>query len=703
MSVGVSAVLTVLIVLILSKIFTVLVISPDDLIFQKILSGSITGTPDGHAFFLQYPLGAALAFLYRVCANIPWYRLFLLGSVALCFFLIFTRVRHIAAGRKILYLGTTLLLVLLMFSEDVVHLEWTVISGVLGATALFRFVTMPRALNRWGCFSEYAVCVILLVLCFCLRNTVAYMFIPFAGLCWLRKLFDSLEKPKGEEKKRSIVRLVVFLLVCVILVGAVMVTHMFAYSSEDWQAYKDYTKDRSTLFDYYGYPDYETYAEEYQAAGISYEAYVLMRDDYNFVVPCDNFKQMDIKAIAELAEAIHTEDLKGKLLNTYETVRSVLVGENYLLLNAIILILITCNFLVYKDKKVIDIVFIAAILCWTMAISLYLAYDGRLPERVVRCIDYGLIMTLLGNCMVPWVRETEYEHSRLPGAQKVISVILAVVMLGAVLDQGNQLRKNNAHMEELAIAHTQILQYCAQYPENIYLRDFWSFSQRGELFMSSTSSDNYVNAGGWIYYTPVFNKLLENRDFENLYQAIAENQNLYYLVNENRYEQVANRLDRYFAEKEWPVMIELTDVFETVKEKVFVLKFSSYTSVDITENLTGSNGCQITETEKGLSVLSTGNDAQLYFSVPETEGRVISVRVVMDIQEPTSMQLFTQTENTTFSEEQSYRVYCDPDIREYVMTNPGGQPIVLRIDPTNLAEQEMLVRSVELIVSAPVA
>ena len=79
------------------------------------------------------------------------------------------------------------------------------------------------------------------------------------------------------------------------------------------------------------------------------------------------------------------------------------------------------------------------------------------------------------------------------------------------------------------------------------------------------------------------------------------------------------------------------------------------------------------------------------------------VRVVMDIQEPTSMQLFTQTENTTFSEEQSYRVYCDPDIREYVMTNPGGQPIVLRIDPTNLAEQEMLVRSVELIVSAPVA
>lgn len=577
-AIGVSAVLAILIVFILSRLFAVIMISPDDIGFQNILSGSMTGTPDGHTHFLQYPLSALLAFLYRIFSRVSWYKLFLVCALVLSFFLIFARVCRVAAGRKILYLATTVLLVFLLFSGDVIHLEWTVISGVMGATAIFRFVTIPEKVRPWERALEYAACILLLVLCFCLRNTVAYMFIPLAGLCWLYKVLKILQKTEPEKRKKAITPLVVFLAVCIGVVGAGMVIHRIAYGSEGWKAYQDYTKDRSALFDYYGYPDYMTYEQEYQAAGISYEAYIIMREDYNFIIPCDNFKDMDLEAIADLAKQIHTKDVVEKLKATYYTMKEIFVGEEYALLNVIIVVLITCNFCMYKEKKVIDVLFIAATVVWALAFAFYLAYDGRLPERVVRCIDYGLIMVLFGNCMVQWLNHPHREKTDVPITQKIVSIMLAVIMLGFVFVKFINLRGTNANKENLAIAHSEIQQYCANNPENMYLRDFWSFSQRGELFLKTVECSNYVNAGGWIYHSPVYDELLEKWDCEDVFQAIEENDNLYYLVNENRYNYVNSRLNAFFAgvaeEKGLHVTMKLVDSFETVHEKVLVLKFS---------------------------------------------------------------------------------------------------------------------------------
>ena len=582
-TIGISVLLTLLIVLILSEMFTLIMVSPDDVMFQQILSGSTTGTPNGHTHFLRYPLGATLALLYRIYNGVSWYQLFLLGALMLSFSLIFARVRGIATGRKVLYLVISVLLVFLLFAEDVVHLEWTVISGVLGATAIFRFVTIPNNLGRRKIVAEYAICIILLLLCFCLRHTVAYMFIPLAGLCWLYQLLKILQKTEPEKRKKAITPLVIFLAACLAVVGAVMLTHAIAYSSEEWQAYQDYTKDRSALFDYYGYPDYKTYEQEYQAAGISYEAYIIMREDYNFIIPCDNFKDMDIKAIAELAEQIHTEDVGEKLKATYNTIKGIFVGESYALLNVIIVILFTCNLCVYKEKKVIDILFIAATVVWALAFAAYLAYDGRLPERVVRSIDYGLIMVLFGNCMAQWLNRPHTEKMDFPITQRVVSIVLAVVMLGAVCVKLNNLRDANDKKKNLAIAHLEIQQYCASNPENLYVRDFWSFSQRGEVFLKTVECDNYVNAGGWIYHSPVYDELLEKWDCEDIFQAIEENDNLYYLVNETRYKYVNPRLNKFFAgvaeEKGLHVTMEIADTFTTVNEKVLVLKFSG-TSVN---------------------------------------------------------------------------------------------------------------------------
>ena len=84
----------------LSKIFVILLVSPDDIAYQKILSGTTTGTPDGHAYFLRYPLGLLISLLYRIYDGISWYQIFLIGSLAVSVFLVLSRVIIVAKEKK---------------------------------------------------------------------------------------------------------------------------------------------------------------------------------------------------------------------------------------------------------------------------------------------------------------------------------------------------------------------------------------------------------------------------------------------------------------------------------------------------------------------------------------------------------------------------------------------------------------------------
>ncbi|MCD7842016.1 MAG: hypothetical protein LUG56_06045 [Lachnospiraceae bacterium] len=60
----------------------------DDRIFVEFLSGSLTGSPDAHAIYLNYLLSWPLMVLYRVTPSVPWYGLFLIASHCTALFLI---------------------------------------------------------------------------------------------------------------------------------------------------------------------------------------------------------------------------------------------------------------------------------------------------------------------------------------------------------------------------------------------------------------------------------------------------------------------------------------------------------------------------------------------------------------------------------------------------------------------------------------
>ena len=568
----IAAALTVGFVLYLGKRYALLVFSPDDLAMKSIISGVFTGTPDGHSVFMRYPLSWLLSQLYRIWAGVDWYDLFFMGCHGWCVWLIFARCGRMT-GKKIPgYLVWALAAVVFLFTNNMVNLEWTTTAGALGMTAIFRYCTMPEYRNRKQAAAEYGVCFALLAVGFCLRHTAILMLVPIAFVCWVSHMLAVRKKAEYVRRKTWISE-TVFLLAAGILVVAVMGLHSLGYRSDEWKSYLTYTEDRSALFDYYGYPDYSEYQAEYEAAGISYEVYVLMTNDYNYVVAADHFENIDLHAMAVLAEELYNQqDAQARWEKCGRKLDSLLKDDAVVWMLRFLAVLAFAHiFLVDRKQTGLWLCALGAVVC-TVGVGGYLIYQGRFPARVALCLLYGVAAVLAGNVFAISVENGEQSRRRVVLKWLVAVAVAVAVCCQITAHQDRILEKNNTQAA-LAQAANKLAQYCNQEPENLYFYDFWSFSQRGNYFMKTVDSGNYVRAGGWLYRTPVYDEMLNGFGCYDLVQAIRERGNVYYLVSSSRVEQVSQRLNDYFASIGQNISVELADSFETSVEYVEVLHF----------------------------------------------------------------------------------------------------------------------------------
>ena len=58
----------------------------DDRLLSEIFSGSMTGVPEPHSYYVDYILGFVLSLLYRATTDIPWYGGMLVLFQFLCSF-----------------------------------------------------------------------------------------------------------------------------------------------------------------------------------------------------------------------------------------------------------------------------------------------------------------------------------------------------------------------------------------------------------------------------------------------------------------------------------------------------------------------------------------------------------------------------------------------------------------------------------------
>lgn len=545
----------------LRSIFSIIMISPDDIRFQNILSGTYTGTPEAHCYFIQYPLSIFISWLYKIDNQIDWYENTLLFLVSLCFYLMLRKGNYLSVKKQRIYFVAVLLVWGTSFVRCTVELEWTAIAGLLAATAIYLYITMDFvADNKWG---DYFICLMLFCLGFCLRKTVMWMYVPLAGMLWFQR---SIELKRKQNK--NYIHNVCFLIICIISVLTIMVIQFYAYRDKDWQMYNDYTKNRSTIVDYNGYPDYYKYKDDYSDAGISFETYDLMHKDYNYVITWN--RDIDLKKIAELSKENNKAHLYKKIAEAFLLMKKTYMRKELYGYNVIFVILFFMNLCMISNMSWNRRLGVAGTILWMFIMSFILALYGRLPYRIAVTIVMGGVAVMGGTLFIQ-LPDVKTSENRIFWFIVCFNSIIAGQMCWNLF----QLHVDNVNQLVTAQARKEIDEYCSLHSENIYIQDFCSFSQYAQYIDTRNNGmeSNLISSGGWSYNSPLYYAKLQERGYSNIYDFILNKQNVYYIVSDTRANNVVQRMDIFFDANNIEIKIIKSDEFKCQTGKVAVYQF----------------------------------------------------------------------------------------------------------------------------------
>lgn len=548
----------------IKSMYLIVMISPDDIRFQNILSGTYTGIPESHCFFIQYPLSTLFSWLYKTYNQVDWYESILLFFVFLCLYYMLRKGDCLSEKKQRIYLFGVLIIWGASFVRCSVALEWTAIAGLLAATAIYLYMTMEVAANdKW---IDYLVCLVLLCIGFCLRKMVIWMYVPLGGMLWFQR-FVELRK----WNKKNNIHNACFLVFCIIAILVIMLIHFYAYSGEDWQMYNDYTEDRSTIVDYNGYPDYYKYEDVYCNGDISFEAYDLMRNDYNYVIAWN--RDTDLKEIAELSRTIDKTCLHEKMEEAFSLMRKAYLGKELYGYCVIFTILFLMNLCMISNMSWTRKLGIAGTILWMLVMSFVLALFGRLPYRVAVTIEMGGIATMGGTLFI------ELSDGKITHGSRIKWFLLCFysIIVGQMCWNMIQLRVDNMNQTTTAQARKEIDEYCSFHSENIYIQDFCSFSQYAQYIDTRNygMEANSISSGGWSYNSPLYYAKLQKGGYLNIYDYIYNKQNVYYMVSDIRDNNVVQRMDAYFDSNNMGIKMKKNDEFTCQTGKVVVYQFEA--------------------------------------------------------------------------------------------------------------------------------
>ena len=179
----------------------------DDGMMKSIMSGAYTGTPDGHAVYMKYPLTGMISMLYRITDRVSWFDGVLIGCFWLSLSSVISRVvqlckKDLKGIRAMTLIAGAACLSMGLFLPHLLTLHYTLVAAMVGSSGLFLVMT-------GACW----VSVFLLILCYCIRSQVFFLMLPFLGVAVLWRLLAK----KREGLLRLLLSLAAGIGVCLLL------------------------------------------------------------------------------------------------------------------------------------------------------------------------------------------------------------------------------------------------------------------------------------------------------------------------------------------------------------------------------------------------------------------------------------------------------------------------------------------------------
>ena len=537
----------------------------DDTSMQKLAAGTITGKPDGHLIFMTYPAGCIISGLFRFIPGIDWYGLFLVGCLFLSYFIIVSRVFLRSADKPrpiITVVIVSMLITAFLLIDSLLQFQFTLVAGVLGATALFCLTSSGDELK----ISDYLLAWFLLLLSAMVRVMVFYMVLPLAAAVSAGNVLRTVMLAEPVQwkpgigggiarilsKKIYLIRIIVISVAGILAFVSLLSVERTAYSSERWKEYSEYKHARSLIMDYYGWPSYEDNLEFWNSIDISREEY----DCLNMYGILPDINSEKIIRIAEYAE---------RKSNTDTTVSDRISGMFTLITNAIqsgksrydnILLLIMLLILIYyavRSDNIKRLCIITAVLA-QVAILLYLLYRGRFPVRINQIYDYQCILAILG-LLVSGREMFAGKWKKILRFACLLTIMTLFVFESARIRIEIKDKQYNIRIFDKQIS------YIKRHTDRLYViaPGTMRSGSRFLLRFHDNSPDNTLGTVGWSVYSPWMDVRYRELGLDQNSDLLLKD-DIYMLTAEKKY---ADTMTAYFRSK---------DVIDTDYETVATYK-----------------------------------------------------------------------------------------------------------------------------------
>ncbi len=596
----------------------------DDVVMKNIMSGSYSGTPDGHNMQTLYILGWFISLFYKMSRGLPWYGLFLclcqFGSV----YLISIRILDLLKARtaRICYYFIFTAFCWGMGLSHFVIVQYSIACGSMVAVAIFWFITTRGGLTGREFVINNIPAIVLVVLAFQLRTEMVLLLSPFIALAGLFRWMEEERFFTVENYKKY--GAVLGIMVAGMLLSCVI--DLPAYGNSSWSDFRRFFDNRTIVYDYY--PEMitdEDKAELLTSVGVSDVQRELLRN-YNFGLDNTiNTKLMD--TVVMVAEVEHNAEgnVFGRMVTCFRDMCYRLTHKADLPYNIVIVLLylhlLSLNIIEYFQRKrqrdnlekigcyegvsipaaqrfdrikYILQIFMAAIIRtipW-----MYVLLINRAPER----ITIGLYLSEMGLVLGALIRRIIRfnEHNSVIAAIKLgtsfdkrkVSVkewlheyravifnhfsllVLVVFMIVAVPISIKNMRALNEYREKTQEVSLALKEYYDEHPQYFYFEDVYStvsFSEKMFKGVDNTLA-NYDIMGGWICKSPLYQDKLRRYGLKNTADGLLQN-NAFLVISNEQNTDGFKWLTDYYNGIGQPVTVEwveeITDGYSVYKVK----------------------------------------------------------------------------------------------------------------------------------------
>lgn len=588
----------------------------DDVMIKDLMAGVYTGEPEGHNIQVLYPLSLAVSLGYRIFPGMPVYGFFLCLCQYGCLWLIVKRSLCSCreTWKKIFLAAAEGAVVIGLFLEHLVFVQYTVTSALLSATAAFLFLTsqktlaggeisvLPGAGTANGFIRRNIPSILLAVLSFQLRTEMMELLFPL--LCVAGVYRWSMEEKifTGENYKKY------FTVLGAVAAGAAVswAANRAAFCGE-WRPYVDFFNSRTELYDFQGIPSYEGNEALYADLGMEEKAKDMLLDQYNFGLD-DNLDAGVLEAVAQYQDGIResSEDFFGLLKENLRWYRYRIFHKeepgsavpddypwNYMVILGYAAVFLAglekskgmCGKTAgHIGKNALCLCFLAAV---RTALWMFILMRGREPVRITHSLylmEFCILMGMLfmestgGNAKEDKGSETaavRASWSKLPGIGYVFlfPVILTWTTILAA-PEGIGAVDREFHNREIANGvYEGMKEYGRNHEDCFYFQDVYSaVSYPLEPYAGTPYSEkmfvrvdnrlaNYDLMGGWLVKSPSQRKKLGLFGINSMRDGLLGGENVYLMAE---LEKGADSIAAYFQEQGTDVAVELVDKIEDI-------------------------------------------------------------------------------------------------------------------------------------------